>query len=217
MIKKLTNSIFFVLILLFTLAGCNDLPDDLQQMKDDCNSRIEELLTLEDRASTIFDYKILAEQFKNLKSDMITYDNECNSRGYKKDNQKTIDKISKRIVKYEKLIRIENDKIQKNLQEIEKKNKEEAERLVQQLLNENNNGQEISNDEDYYAYTTCNWCEIGKYNSKGICNMCNSASPTKVEKTYSSQYKSCMGCNATGWRNGDVCPICNGKGKYLPF
>ena len=83
MIKTLTNSIFFVLILLFTLAGCNDLPDDLQQMKDDCNSRIEELLTLEDRASTIIDYKILAEQFKNLKSDMITYDNECNRRDYK--------------------------------------------------------------------------------------------------------------------------------------
>lgn len=32
-----------------------------------------------------------------------------------------------------------------------------------------------------------------------------------------NHYKSCEGCNGTGWRGDRVCPMCKGKGKYLPY
>jgi DnaJ-class molecular chaperone len=84
-------------------------------------------------------------------------------------------------------------------------------------IEEQSNESETSNNEDYYSNTKCNNCGMGKYNSNGICDMCSAASPSRVEESYSDQYESCMGCNATGWRGDEVCPICEGKGKYMPY
>jgi hypothetical protein len=80
--------------------------------------------------------------------------------------------------------------------------------------NTNNNN---SNSEDSYSGSKCKNCGLGHYDSNGICNMCNAASPSRVEKSYSKQYKSCEACNGTGWRGEKICPMCKGKGKYMPY
>lgn len=188
----------FLILLIF--SSCDYLPSDLEYRKDECNLKIEELLIEEKNASTILDYELLVDEYKSLKSKMISYTNDCNKRGYIKENSEIINDISSRISKFEKLIEVENSKSDNY-----------------STNDENFTESSSSDDDDYYANTSCTNCGMGKYNSNGICNMCSSASPSRVEESYSSQYESCLGCNATGWRGDEICPICDGKGKYMPY
>jgi hypothetical protein len=192
------SRIFLFLILLIFIS-CDNLPDDLQVRKDEVNLKIDELLLLEKTASNITDYQTLVENSKSIKSEVIDYTEECNSRGYEKENSKILYKLSTIISKYEKLIELENSKINENS-------------IIEEDYTES-----TSNDEDYYSNSKCSNCGMGRYNSNGICDMCNSASPSRVEESYSNQYESCLACNATGWRDDKICNICNGKGKYMPY
>ena len=58
--------------------------------------------------------------------------------------------------------------------------------------------------------TKCSHCGLGTYQN-GYCNYCGAASPERVNESYSNMPK-CQGCNGTGWRDNEVCPLCDGKG-----
>lgn len=63
----------------------------------------------------------------------------------------------------------------------------------------------------------CSNCGFGKYDKNGVCDFCDAVSTKRLNEFNEKNYKTCPSCNGTGWRGQDVCTICYGKGKYLPF
>jgi DnaJ-class molecular chaperone len=84
-------------------------------------------------------------------------------------------------------------------------------------INSENGLKNKDKEVDFYEGFKCSHCGMGRYDENGVCDFCDAVSPSKLEKFNEKHYKSCPACNGTGWRGNEICSICYGKGKYLPF
>lgn len=97
------RKLYLLLTLLFFIISCENLPKDLQERKDATNKRYYELLDQEKNMVENLEYNDLVIEYTNLKNEIINYTAECNARGISKENDRIINEIEGKIIKFSKL------------------------------------------------------------------------------------------------------------------
>lgn len=97
---------FYLIVLFFvcsTIYGCNSLPSDLQERKNDINNLYKELKEKELSASRKNDYDELIQNYTSLRNQIVSYTDDANSRGYDKNNDKIIGEIDRKLSEFKNL------------------------------------------------------------------------------------------------------------------
>jgi hypothetical protein len=207
-ILLIIGALFILSSLCLVLTSCNNLPTDLQRRKDTCLSKLEDLRSREKVASSA-EYKGLAEEFSVLLHEVKSYTEDCNQRGFPKNNNKLYKELNEKITKYRGLA-IESENNNSNEcticgREFKGSGYEEVADGVWERCNES------------YQCFICSPACGRKHTQKMNSYISDGSSDERI------QGEACSLCKGTGiesgWdpitheQTGRICPMCNGNGR----